>query len=207
MKTLTYVYGTMTSGKTTQLLSEAHNLRLHGKRIYLLTASIDSRSGVGMIRSRIGISSEAETYVAGEDLFAKILVEHLAKPIERVMVDEAQWLSRDQVWQLSDIVDELGIGVTCYGLRSDFRGDLFEGSAALMSLADEMRENTGVCATGEKATMVARMDGAGNATTEGPQVLVGGEETYAAMSRKAWKAAIAKGKERRETRAPVLRLV
>jgi len=193
MPKLTFFYGTMASGKTCKLLQDAHNLRHHGKRVYLLTAKIDTRSGQGMIRSRIGIEAKAETYTHDENLFEKIRREHAIAPIERVMVDEAQWLSRDQAWQLSDIVDELGIGVCCYGLRSDFRGNLFEGSAALMALADEMLENTGVCHTGAKATMVARFDADGRAVTEGPQILVGGEESYKALSRSAWKAEIRAG--------------
>lgn len=105
-------------------------------------------------------------------------------------MDEAQFLSKDQVWQLSDVVDELDISVKAYGLRSDFRGGLFEGSAALMAIADEMHENTGVCASGDKAMMVVRCGPDGQAITDGPQVMVGGEEIYTAVSRKAWKARV-----------------
>lgn len=198
---LIFNYGTMSSAKSSMLLTEAYNFRLHGKRVYLLTAAIDTRSGKGVIKSRIGIQAEAETYSPDEDLYAKISAAHAAEPIERIMVDEAQWLSRDQVWQLSDIVDELGIGVSCYGLRVDFRGNLFEGSAALMAIADDLRENTGVCATGAKATMVVRYGPDGLATIEGPQVLVGGDETYAAMSRKAWKEAVDAGIAKRLQKA------
>lgn len=197
MSTLTFVHGAMSSSKSAMLLTEAHNLRQHGWRAFLLTAAIDSRSGEGVIKSRLGISSPAVTWTPGDDLYQLISMAHRDEPISRVMVDEAQWLSRDQVWQLSDVTDYLAIPVTCYGLRTDFRGDLFEGSAALMALADELKENTGVCASGAKATMVVRYDASGLATTEGPQVLVGGEERYASMSRKAWKAAIVAGQEAR----------
>ena len=190
MSQLTFIHGTMTSGKTTALLQEAHNFRLHHLNPYLLTASIDTRSGIGMIRSRIGISAEAETFCNKEDLFRKIKTAHVQKKIDIVMVDECQFLTHDQVWQLSDIVDDLGIRVMCYGLRSDFRGVLFEGSATLMAIADELREHTGVCATGAKATMVARLNAKGEALVDGPQVLVGGEETYVAMSRPAWKKVV-----------------
>ena len=151
MATLTFFHGTMTSGKTTALLQEAHNLRAHGLNAFLLTAAMDSRSGFGVIRSRIGIEARAETYVAGEDLLARIRAAHALHPVIRVLVDEAQWLSRDQVWQLSDVVDELGIEVSCYGLRSDFRGELFTGSAALMAIADHLIEMTGICANCSKA--------------------------------------------------------
>jgi thymidine kinase len=190
MSQLIFVHGTMTSGKTTALLQEAHNFALHGLHAHLMTAAIDTRSGRGMIRSRIGISAEAASFAPGDDLFAAISAANAIRPIDVVMVDEAQFLSRDQAWQLSDVVDDLGIRVACYGLRSDFRGALFEGSAALMAIADELREHTGVCASGAKATMVARLDAEGHAVVEGPQVMVGGEETYVAMSRKSWKAAV-----------------
>lgn len=187
---LTFVHGTMTSGKTTALLQEAHNLRMHGRRALLLTAQADTRSGAGVIRSRIGIDAEAETFSPGEDLFRKIRDLHEVSPIFAVMVDEAQWLQRDQVWQLSDVADDLGIRVTAYGLRSDFLGRLFEGSSALMALADHLHEITGVCPSGDRATMVVRVDTKGRALTEGPQTLVGGEDHYVAVSRREWKARV-----------------
>jgi thymidine kinase len=190
MAKLTYVHGTMTSGKTTELLQEAYNFRQIGQTPYLLTATIDTRSGKGKIKSRIGIEADAETFKPGEDLFVKIKEAHRAQRLKVVMVDECQFLSKDQVWQLSDVVDELGIRVVCYGLKSDFKAELFEGSAALLALADEITERTGTCRCGEKATMVARIDGKGHAIIDGPQVQVGGEESYAAMSRKEWKRAV-----------------
>ena len=190
MSRLTFHYGAMTSGKTTALLQEAYNFRSHGLNPYLLTACNDTRSGPGMVRSRIGIESKAETFAPDTNILDQIRAAHLSMPIHAVFVDEAQFLSRVQVWQLSDVVDQLGIQVSAYGLRSDFKGELFEGSAALMALADVLTENTGVCATGEKATMVVRLDADGRAMIDGPQVLVGGEETYMAVSRKAWKARV-----------------
>ena len=131
--------------------------------------------------------AEAHTFAADEDLFAKIKAAHRESPIHTVMCDEAQFLSVDQVWALSDVVDDLGIDVRCYGLVSDFRGDQFDGSRTLISLADSLIENTGICPTGAKATMVLRMGPDGKALVDGPQVLVGGEETYLAVSRKEWK--------------------
>lgn len=187
---LRFVHGTMTSGKTTALLQEAHNIRLHGHEVLLLTARGDTRSGIGRICSRIGISAPAETFAPGEDLFEKISRRHSRTPLSAVMVDEAQWLERDQVWQLSDVADDLGIRVSAYGLRSDFLGRLFEGSATLMALADQLVENTGICPSGERASMVVRIDENGNALSDGPQVMVGGEETYVAVSRKEWKRRI-----------------
>ena len=202
MATLTFFHGTMTSGKTTALLQEAHNLRAHGLSAFLLTAAMDSRSGFGVIRSRIGIQAEAETYAAGEDLFVRLRAAHALHPIARVLVDEAQWLSRDQVWQLSDVVDDLGIEVSCYGLSSDFRGELFTGSSALMAIADQLTEMTGICTSGGKATMVARIGPDGQAQLEGPQILVGGEESYQALSRKRWKEKIRQSMRHREIRIP-----
>lgn len=187
MATLNFIYGTMKSGKTLTLLAEAHNFKGHNRNPYLLTAAGDTRSGIGVIRSRVGISASAQTFSASEDLFEKIHHAHMQSHIDIVMVDEAQFLSRDQVFQLSDVVDELGIKANCYGLRTDFRGDLFEGSAALMALADHMSENTGVCASGSVANMVLRMGLDSTPMVDGPQVLVGGEETYEAVSRKIWK--------------------
>ena len=172
------------------MLFAAHNYRLHGLNPYLLTTSMDVRSGMGKIRSRIGIEAEAHTYATGENLYEKIWTAFGDKPIVAVLVDEAQFLSRENVWELSDVADNLGVPVFCYGLRSDFRGDLFPGSAALMGIADEMQEITGICASGEKANMVARIGSDGCAIINGPQVLVGGEESYVAMSRRAWKRAV-----------------
>lgn len=187
MAILKFVHGTMTSGKTTSLLQDAHNLKCHGLMPYLLTASGDVRSGMGVIASRIGISAPAEIFSPKENIYEKIRSATMEQEINQVMVDECQFLSRDQVFELSDVVDELGIAVTCYGLRSDFRGELFEGSAALMVLADALVENTGICASGAPANMVIRIDDKGGAMLDGPQVLVGGEESYQAVSRAVWK--------------------
>jgi len=128
MSKLTFVYGTMTSGKTTALLQEAHNFRMHGMHAHLITAAGDTRSGCGMIRSRIGISAEAETFAPGDDLCQRLTALHACTPIDAVFCDEAQFLSRDQVWQLSDLVDDLGIPVNCFGLSVIFFSSLNYGS-------------------------------------------------------------------------------
>ena len=124
-----------------------------------------------------------------EDLFAKISERLKAGPCACVFIDESQFLSADQVWQLARAVDDLGVPVMCYGLRVDFRGKLFPGSAELLALADEMREVRTICHCGKKATMVVRIDGDGNAVTDGAQVQIGGNETYTSLCRKHWREA------------------
>lgn len=190
MAKLYFHYSTMNAGKSTLLLQASHNYVERGMATYLLTASFDDRSGKGKIGSRIGIGSEADTYVADEDLFAKVAKRLEEGPCHCIFVDEAQWLSRDQVWQLARAVDDLGVPIMCYGLRVDFRGELFPGSAALLALADEMREVRTICHCGKKATMVARMGPDGKALVEGPQVQVGGNETYVSLCRKHFREAI-----------------
>ena len=190
MAKLYFHYSTMNAGKSTLLLQASHNYVERGMATYLLTASFDDRSGKGQIGSRIGIGSEADTYSGDEDLFAKVEKRLAEGPCHCIFVDEAQWLSRDQVWQLARAVDDLGVPIMCYGLRVDFRGELFPGSAALLALADEMREVRTICHCGKKATMVARMGPDGKALVEGPQVQVGGNETYVSLCRKHFREAI-----------------
>ncbi|MEM9349711.1 MAG: thymidine kinase [Pseudomonadota bacterium] len=190
MAKLYYHYSTMNAGKSTLLLQASHNYVERGMATYLLTASFDDRAGKGQIGSRIGICAEADTYVKGEDLFAKVEKRLSEGPCACIFVDEAQWLSRDQVWQLARAVDDLGIPIMCYGLRVDFRGELFPGSAALLALADEMREVRTICHCGKKATMVVRMDENGRALQDGPQVQVGGNETYVSLCRRHFREAI-----------------
>jgi thymidine kinase len=174
----------MNAGKSTLLLQAAHNYSEMGMDTYLLTADFDDRSGEGQIGSRIGLARPADTYTKTDDLFA-MCVERLNKgKVACIMVDEAQWLSRDQVWQLARVVDDLGVPVMCYGLRVDFRGELFPGSATLLALADEMREVRTICHCGKKATMVIRKGPDGKALTSGDQVQVGGNETYYSLCRK-----------------------
>ncbi|MEO0676315.1 MAG: thymidine kinase [Pseudomonadota bacterium] len=189
MAKLYFNYSTMNAGKSTLLLQASHNYVERGMATYLMTASFDDRAGEGQIGSRIGISEAADTYVAGEDLFEKVARRLEAGPCHCVFVDEAQWLSRDQVWQLARAVDDLGVPIMCYGLRVDFRGELFPGSAALLAIADEMREVRTICHCGKKATMVVRMDEAGNVLTEGPQVQVGGNERYVSLCRRHFREA------------------
>ncbi|MCA0919420.1 thymidine kinase [Pseudooceanicola nanhaiensis] len=187
MAKLYFHYSTMNAGKSTILLQASHNYRERGMQTFLLTARLDNRAGAGRIGSRIGIGAEAETFGPGEDLFARIRDRLATGPCACVFVDEAQFLERDQVWQLARAVDDLRVPVMCYGLRVDFLGELFEGSAALLALADEMREVRTICHCGRKATMVVRRDGSGKALREGAQVQIGGNETYVSLCRRHWR--------------------
>ena len=189
MAKLYFHYSTMNAGKSTLLLQASHNYRERGMQTYLMTANLDDRAGQGRIASRIGIGDEADLFAPGEDLFAKIAKRLKAGKVDCIFIDEAQFLERDQVWQLARAVDDLGVPIMCYGLRVDFRGELFPGSAALLALADEMREARTICHCGKKATMVVRMDDAGNVLTDGAQVQIGGNETYVSLCRRHWRSA------------------
>ncbi|MEE4119277.1 MAG: thymidine kinase [Paracoccaceae bacterium] len=190
MAKLYFHYSTMNAGKSTILLQAAHNYRERGMRTLLLTAALDSRAGEGRIGSRIGISEPAETFAEGDDLFARIAARQRAGPLACVFVDEAQFLTAAQVWQLARVADDLSIPVMAYGLRVDFRGALFPGSATLLALADEMREVRTICHCGKKATMVARRGADGRALTSGAQVQIGGNETYVPLCRRHWREAV-----------------
>lgn len=180
----------MNAGKSTVLLQAAYNYRERGMQVYLLTACFDKRAGDGQIASRIGIASQADTFDGNSDLFAKIKARLDDATYACVFIDEAQFLSPDQVWQLARAVDDLKIPIMCYGLRVDFRGELFPGSATLLALADEMREVRTICHCGKKATMVVRQDQNGNVLHAGAQVQIGGNEAYVSLCRKHWRTAI-----------------
>ncbi|WP_341233979.1 thymidine kinase [uncultured Sulfitobacter sp.] len=190
MAKLYFHYSTMNAGKSTVLLQAAHNYVERGMVPYLLTAQFDNRAGNGRIASRIGIGQEADTFGTDEDLFEKIKTRLEAGPCACIFIDEAQFLGEEQVWQLARAVDDLGVPIMCYGLRVDFRGLLFPGSATLLALADEMREVRTICHCGKKATMVVRQDAQGQAIKEGAQVQIGGNETYVSLCRRHWRAAV-----------------
>ncbi|MBM2575053.1 thymidine kinase [Jannaschia sp. Os4] len=190
MAKLHFNYSTMNAGKSTLLLQASYNYVERGMETYLLTADFDHRSGEGQIASRIGISAPADTYGPDDDLHAMIAARLDDGALACVFVDEAQWLSRDQVWQLARAVDDLGVPVMCYGLKVDFRGELFPGSAALLALSDEIREVRTICHCGRKATMVVRLDAEGRAVTEGPQVEVGGNDRYVSLCRRHFRERI-----------------
>lgn len=190
MAKLYFHYSTMNAGKSTLLLQASHNYRERGMVTYLLTARLDDRAGGGRIASRIGIGAPAETYDRATDLFALLAARRAEGPVDCVFLDEAQFLTRDQVWQLARAVDDLGLPVMCYGLRVDFRGELFPGSATLLALADEMREVRTICHCGRKATMVVRRGPDGRALRDGAQVQIGGNETYVSLCRRHWREEI-----------------
>ncbi len=188
MAKLHFHYSTMNAGKSTLLLQASHNYNERGMATRLLTARLDDRAGPARIGSRIGIGAEASTYATDDDLFALALGWRAEEDTACIFVDEAQFLTEAQVWQLARIVDDLDVPVMCYGLRVDFRGRLFPGSAALLAWADEMREVRTICHCGRKATMVVRRGPDGRALREGAQVQVGGNETYSSLCRRHWRA-------------------
>lgn len=180
----------MNAGKSTLLLQASYNYNERNMRTYLMTAKLDHRAGAARIGSRIGIDAEADTFEAGEDLFAKIEARLKQGPCACIFIDEAQFLEHEQVWQLARAVDDLGVPIMCYGLRVDFQGNLFPGSATLLALADEMREARTICHCGKKASMVIRQDDQGRALVDGAQVQIGGNETYVSLCRKHWREAV-----------------
>jgi thymidine kinase len=206
MAKLYFYYSAMNAGKTTTLLQSAHNYHERGMRTLILTPSLDDRYGHGVVASRIGLKADGMRFGTGEDLLALVeadIASHGA--LHCVLVDEAQFLGKAQVWQLTDVVDRLNIPVLAYGLRTDFRGELFEGSRYLLAWADNLEEIKTICHTGRKAIMVVRVDEQGRAVTEGPQVEIGGNDRYVSVSRAEFKK-ITAGEGRIELQQSVLPL-
>ncbi len=204
MAKLYFYYSAMNAGKTTTLLQSAHNYRERGMRTLILTPRLDDRHGAGVVASRIGLRAQGRVFVRDDDLEAiaqQDIAEHGA--LHCVLVDEAQFLTRAQVWQLSEVVDRLHIPVLTYGLRTDFRGELFEGSQYLLAWADELSEIKTICHSGRKATMTVRVDDSGHALQAGPQVEIGGNERYVSVSRAEFKK-IVRGQGRMEPLQPSL---
>ena len=184
MAKLYFYYAAMNAGKSTTLLQADYNYRERGMETMLWTAGFDERSGYGQISSRIALSAPAATFSDAVDLFAAVSDELTRRTLDCVLVDEAQFLTRDHVLQLCRIADDVGIPVLCYGLRTDFRGELFPGSAALLALADALVELKAVCECGRKATMNLRVDGEGRAVDAGAQTEIGGNDRYIALCRR-----------------------
>jgi len=184
MAKLYFYYSSMNAGKSTMLLQSAFNYRERGMETMLWTAAIDDRFGAARIASRIGLESHAHLFDPATDLFAAIMAQHAATPLSCVLVDEAQFLTAAQVWQLARISDAGGVPVLCYGLRTDFQGALFEGSAHLLGLADTLTEIKTICECGRKATMNLRVDGEGRAIRQGAQTDIGGNDRYIALCRR-----------------------
>ena len=187
MAKLYFSYSAMNAGKSTILLQASHNYRERGMNTLLLTAAFDARAGEGRIGSRIGLGAEALTFAADTDIEQLTRRAHEQQPLDCLLVDEAQFLSVDQVWQLSVVVDQLNIPVMCYGLRTDFRGQLFPGSAVLLAVADTLREIRTICHCGRKATMVIRLKETGETVTDGAQIEIGGNDKYVSLCRVHWK--------------------
>lgn len=206
MAKLYFYYSAMNAGKTTTLLQSAHNYHERGMRTLILTPALDDRYGEGVVASRIGLQARGVRFGAEDDLLAAVEADIAARgPLHCVLVDEAQFLSKAQVWQLSDVVDSLSIPVLAYGLRTDFRGELFEGSRYLLAWADNLEEIKTICHSGRKATMVVRVDEHGRAVTQGPQVEIGGNDRYVSVSRAEFKS-ITAGDGRIELQQSVLPL-
>jgi len=184
---LYFSYSAMNAGKSTILLQASHNYRERGMNTLLLTAAFDDRAGKGRIGSRIGLGADALTFAADTDIEQLTRRVHEQQALDCLLVDEAQFLSVDQVWQLSVVVDQLNIPVMCYGLRTDFRGQLFPGSAVLLAVADTLREIRTICHCGRKATMVTRLTETGETVTDGAQIEIGGNDKYVSLCRVHWK--------------------
>jgi len=184
MAKLFFYYSSMNAGKSTALLQSSYNYRERGMNTLVMAPILDNRYGTGKVRSRIGIEADATVFSNDDDLFELIAAQHGDEALHCILVDEAQFLTRQQVFQLGEVTDQLNIPVLAYGLRTDFQGEPFEGSKYLLAWADNLNELKAICHCGSKATMVLRLDGEGNAVTEGSQVEIGGNDRYISMCRK-----------------------
>lgn len=187
MAKLYFYYSTMNAGKSTTLLQSSFNYRERGMHTLLLTAAFDDRFGQGKVASRIGLEQEADLFDAKINVFQHVIRRNAEQNIDCVLVDEAQFLSKTQVWQLTEVCDQLKIPVLCYGIRTDFQGELFDGSRWLLAWADELHELKTICHCGSKANMVVRVDENGAAIQQGSQVEIGGNDRYVSLCRKHFK--------------------
>lgn len=185
MAKLYFHYSTMNAGKSTALLQASYNYRERGMTTLLFIAALDDRAGRGRIGSRIGLSAEAEIFGRDDDLYAKVAETQASHPVHCIFIDEAQFLSEDQVWQLARVADRLNVPVMCYGLRTDFQGKLFPGSNTLLAIADELREIRTICRCGRRATMVVRLGPDGKVLHQGAQIDIG-DDKYVSLCRRHW---------------------
>jgi len=190
MAKLYFYYASMNAGKSTTLLQANFNYHERGMATMLWTAELDDRSGDRAIESRIGLHSDAHRFTAETDLFERVVAAHRVEPLACVMVDEAQFLSEPQVWQLARLADQTGIPVLCYGLRTDFQGELFPGAKLLLGIADSLIELKAVCHCGRKSSMNLRVDESGAAVKQGAQTEIGGNDRYVALCRKHFAEAL-----------------
>ena len=193
MAQLYFYYSTMNAGKSTSLLQSAYNYKERGLNSVIYTAAIDDRTQAGQVSSRIGLSQEANVFRSDTDLFKEISEQHQLKKIDCLLVDESQFLSKLQVQQLTEVVDELNIPVLCYGIRTDFQGELFDGSRHLLAWADKMIELKTICSCGKKANMVVRHDEELNVAKGGDQIEIGGNDRYLSLCRTHFKKAMSTG--------------
>lgn len=191
MAKLSFYYASMNAGKSSTLLQAAFNYAERGMRAMLWTAAFDDRYGAGQITSRIGLKAPAHLFEPETDIFAAVALDLASAPLDCVLIDEAQFLTKAQVFQCARICDELRIPVLCYGLRTDFQAELFPGSAQLLAIADHLVELKAVCECGAKATMNLRVDAAGHAVKQGAQTEIGGNDRYIALCRKHFMARLA----------------
>jgi len=187
MAKLYFYYSSMNAGKSTALLQSSYNYRERGMKTLILAPEFDNRYGGGKVTSRIGIEADATTFRPEDDLLAMVESQCIDDPLHCVLIDEAQFLTRDQVFQLGEVTDKLKIPVLAYGLRTDFQGEPFEGSKYLLAWSDNLKELKAICHCGTKATMVVRFDESGNAITEGSQIEIGGNDRYVSMCRRHFK--------------------
>ena len=185
MAKLYFSYAAMNAGKSTLLLQASHNYIERGMRSLLFTSALYAEDGVGVISSRLGISAPAELYAAGDDLFDRVRTHMDESKVDCVFVDEAQFLTAEQVWQLARVADRLRVPVMCFGLRTDFQGKLFPGSSELLAIADVLREIRTICYCGAKATMVVRRTADGHVLTDGEQVSIE-KSVYISLCRRHW---------------------
>ncbi|MEC6795814.1 thymidine kinase [Photobacterium sp. S4TG1] len=190
MAQMYFYYSAMNAGKSTTLLQSSFNYRERGMTPIIFTAAIDDRFGKGKVSSRIGLQEDAELFNSTDDLYQRLINFSNAGKIDCVLIDECQFLTKEQVYQLTEVVDKLDIPVLCYGLRTDFLGELFEGSRYLLSWADKLVELKTICHCGRKANMVIRQDAAGNAIAGGNQVEIGGNDRYVSVCRLHYKEAL-----------------
>lgn len=191
MAKLYFYYSTMNAGKSTTLLQSSYNYRERNMNTLVYTAAIDDRFGAGRVTSRIGISEQANTFARDTDLLAEIQQHVTKEPLHCILVDEAQFLTKEQVYQLSDVVDKLNIPVLCYGLRTDFQAELFEGSRYLLAWADQLEELKTICYCGRKANFVLRLNEQGEVVKQGDQIQIGGNDSYLSVCRLHYKERIA----------------
>ncbi|MGI9222993.1 MAG: thymidine kinase [Woeseiaceae bacterium] len=187
MAKLYFYYSSMNAGKSTALLQSSYNYRERGMNTVVMAPRLDDRYGVGKVTSRIGLETEATTFATEDDLLEIVKAMVASEPLHCVLIDEAQFLTKDQVFQLGEVTDALNIPVLAYGLRTDFQGEPFEGSKYLLAWSDNLKELKAICHCGTKATMVIRMDESGTAVREGSQVEIGGNDRYVSMCRRHFK--------------------